>query len=181
MTTRQALIGAIALAVMAAAILVPAFCHAEEPPPVVKAPVKVEVFFMAPGQKVWIPPPVNAWGRGFTLDEYLVLLQMDADLKLLRDQAAQRFTLVEEISLQWKQILSQKDLVIASLERDKAILGSRGTRLEEKWDQCEQSLVEASGGPVWPYIVAIAGVGVGVVMLSIGIGMTISADMRMQN
>jgi hypothetical protein len=170
-----------ALVLSAVVTLIPAFCYADEPPPVTRAPVKVEVFFMAPGQKIWIPPPVNTWGRGFTFDEYLVLLQMDADLKLLRDQAAQRFTLVEEISLQWKQLLSEKDLVIASLERDKGILSSRGVRLEEKWDQCEKSLVEASGGPIWPYIVAIAGVGVGVVMLSIGIGMTISADMRTAN
>ena len=53
--------------------------------------------------------------------------------------------------------------LIPTLESDKELLRKRGIRLEEKWQECEKARVIAEGGPIWPYIVAAAGVVVGAV------------------
>ena len=127
-------------------------------------PVSIEIHYMAPGEKVYLPTP-KVWGKGFTLDEYKLLLQMDGDLYTTRQQ----LRLVDDIGLEWRNIIEEKNRTITSLEKDKKIMTTRTIRLEGNWDTCEKALIEASSGPIWPYIVAIVGASVGIVGIVWGV------------
>jgi hypothetical protein len=51
----------------------------------------------------------------------------------------------------------EKDKEIATLEDDKRVLVQQRDRCTGGLEQCERDLIECAGGPVWPYIVGIAG------------------------
>ena len=97
--------------------------------------------------------------RYYGLAEFLELVAADAELKKLRLDVGDLQLVLEKREL----TILHKDHVIKLLEEDKGILRTRGLRLEGKWHKCEEDLVAAVGGPVWPYAVAIAGALVGVV------------------
>lgn len=133
-------------------------------------PVTVEIHYMAPGVKSWIHPPANTWGKGFTLEEYKVLLQMDDDLFVARQQ----LRLGNDLELKWNQLLEEKDEIIRTLKDDVAIEAGRADRVQWKWDKCEDDLTddltEASGGDYLPWIIAAVGAGIGIAGAGVAIG-----------
>ena len=132
----------------------------------VAAPVEADVHTMAPGVKVWLPPPANAWGKGFNFEEYKTLLQMDADLH----RARQELKLVESLKLNYTLILTEKDRLIGLYKDDISIQTIRSDRVEGNWKKCEEDLVEASGGDWWPWVIAGAGAAIGIVGVSLFLG-----------
>ena len=123
------------------------------------APTEITIHTMPLGTKVWLPPPDNSWGKGFTFQEYKLLLQMDGDIYTARQQ----LELYVDIELKYKGIIHEKDAIIATLNNDNDILNKRALRLENKWHEAEDALVEAAGGPTWPYFLAAGGVVIGIV------------------
>jgi hypothetical protein len=127
--------------------------------------VEVEIHYMAPGQKVYLPED-KAWGKGFNLEEYKVLLQMDDDLYTARKQ----LRLVDFLEEKWTLVLEQKDEVIESYKADIKILDEKSTRLDNRWKKCEDDLIKASGGQWWLYGLAIGGSVIGIIGTSLYLG-----------
>jgi hypothetical protein len=141
---------------------------AQEPAAGVTDPVEIEIFFMAPGEVVKLKS--GKLGRGYNLKEWMNLVRIDNALQSSQSQ----LYLIDDIKLQWTNVLGQKDDIIVTLEADKSILADRSLRLEGKWETCEEDLIGASSGPIWPYVVGIVGGAVGIAGASIAIGMAIS-------
>jgi len=137
---------------------------------VVTQPVQIEIHYMAPGVKAWIPPPVNGWGKGFTFEEYKKLLEMDGDLHVARQQ----LKLVEDLKLNWEALLQDKDELITNYKEVTAIRVTRETRLNENWKTCEKALVKESGGDYLPWIIAGVGAGIGIAGAGVAIGVALS-------
>lgn len=140
-----------------------------EPAAGVTEPVEIELFFMAAGEPVKLKSGVL--GRGYTLKEWMNLVRIDNALHATQSQ----LHLLDDIKLQWTNIIGQKDGIIATLEADKEILASRSLRLEGKWEKCEDDLIDSSSGPIWPYVVGIVGSVIGIAGASVAIGVAISS------
>ena len=132
---------------------------------ILAAPVVAEIHYMPPGHKVWIQPPVNAWGRGFDLEGYKLLLKLDSDLW----EANKQLEDFDSIVGHYKDVIVEMDRIVAGLKEDRVIFGARAERLGTSLKTCEDDLVEAAGGPVWPYIVAAGGALFGVVGMTYGL------------
>jgi len=128
------------------------------------ASTQVEVHYMPVGAKVYLL--TGEEGRGFTLGEYKLLLQMDADLWNLTQQV----DMFRDLGEQYKLVTKQKDAIILSLKKDKEILRTRSLRLEEKWQESEEARVNAEGGALLPWIVAAIGAGIGIAGVCMFIG-----------
>lgn len=133
------------------------------------APVEVKVHYMPLGERVWVPS-INGWGRGYTLKDYKLLLEMDGDLYTVREQ----LTLIDDLKLNWDSLLNEKDDLLTEYKEVLVIHDARTTRLDKKWNKCEGDLVEASGGDYLPWIIAAIGAGIGIAGASIAIGMALS-------
>jgi len=118
--------------------------------------VEVEVHYMPPGKLVRLPDGLRL--MCFDIDEYKTLLEMDNHLYTVNRQ----FKLLTDAEINYQNILVEKEAIIGTLESDKEILATRGLRLEEKWQTCEEDLVDAQSGSVWPYVLAAAGAAIGV-------------------
>ena len=98
---------------------------------------------------------------------------MDGELYTARKQ----LKLVDGLELKWNQLLEEKDKIILTLEKDRDTYKARSERLQGKWDKCEGDLVDASSGPVWPYILAAVGAGLGI----LGAGLFIGGELSHKN
>lgn len=127
------------------------------------AKTTVEFKLMPPGEQGLIG---TDRAQCYRLELYLELAAFDAELMKLRADVLDLKDLNTKLELK----LKEKDKVIAALESDKDILTKRGIRLQDKWDKCEDEVIELSGGPIWPYVVGIAGVVVGAVGLGMWLG-----------
>jgi hypothetical protein len=121
------------------------------------APVEVEIHYMPPGTPLTLQGGEQV--RYFTFPEYKLLLKLDGDLW----SASERLRIFQDIDLKYTGILRQKDVVIQALLDDKKIREDQLKRAEENWHAAERRWVEASGGPIWPYVVAAGGAVVGIV------------------
>jgi hypothetical protein len=135
------------------------------------APVKVEIHYMPPGEKIYLPS-AKGWGKGFSLEEYKVLLQMDNDLY----HARQQLKLMGDLKLKWHHLLEEKDKIITTVESDRDTYKERSERLKEKWGQCEEDLVDAAGGEWWPYVLAAVGAAVGLLGTGLFLGGQLSTS-----
>jgi hypothetical protein len=122
-------------------------------------PVTIELHYMPEGKKVYLPPPDNTWGKGFNFEEYKLLLGLDNDLWA----ANQSLGVCRDMDLNYQAVVRQKDVIIKTLQDDNQVLNERLKRSDANWHAAEEKLVEASGGPVWPYILAAGGAVVGIV------------------
>src|SRR3972149_9331832 len=111
---------------------------------VVCDPVTVELHYMPPGVKVYLPPPNNTWGKGFSFEEYKLLLKLDGDLW----DANQSLAIYKDLDLKYREVVEQKDVIIQTLLADKQVLGEQLRRAEENWHAAERRTIEAPGGPV---------------------------------
>lgn len=120
-------------------------------------PARIELHYMPAGTPLVLQTGEQV--RYFVFDEYKLLLKMDNDLW----EANSSLELYKDLDVRYTETFAQKDLIIQSLESDKDVLTGQLKRAEENWHDAEKRLVEASGGPVWPYILAAGGVVVGAV------------------
>lgn len=120
-------------------------------------PVEVELHYIAPGMPLTLQTGEQV--RYYNFLEYKLLLKLDGDLW----DISKRLEIYKDIDLKYAGILKQKDVIIQSLLDDKKILGDQLKRAEDNWHSAEKRAVEASGGPVWPYILAAGGVVVAIV------------------
>jgi hypothetical protein len=121
------------------------------------APVEVEVHYMPLGTPLTLQGGEQV--RYFRFDEYKLLLQLDGDLWSIN----RSLVLYKDIDSKYQGILAQKDSIIEAYGNDRRVLDERLKRSDENWRNAEKKLVAASGGPVWPYIVAAGGAVVGIV------------------
>lgn len=131
-------------------------------------PVQVELHYMPPGEKVYLSS-AGRWGRGFDLEGYKTLLKMDNELHIAKKQ----LKLFGDLELHWDDLIGQKDTVILSLEDDVKKYKGRSERLDGKLKKCEEDLVETSGGPVWPYILAAGGAVAGLIGVTWGLAQSL--------
>lgn len=122
---------------------------------------KVELKIIPPGHTLTMNSGVKV--RYYLLNEWLQLAEADAELFKLRTDIQDLGDINNKLKIQMDGL----ERIIRTLESDKIILRDRGLRLEKNWYRCESDLIKASGGPVWPYFVAIGGVIVGI----LGVGM----------
>jgi hypothetical protein len=120
-------------------------------------PLTVELHYMPPGTSLELPTKEEV--KYYTFEEYKKLLRMDYELWLLTQQI-EDFKKLEDSHA--KQV-TQLDLVVTTLNNDKATLNARLKRTEQNWHDAEKRAVEAAGGSTWPYIVAGGGAVVGIV------------------
>jgi len=142
------------------AVVIMLFCS-----DVVAAPRTIEFKLLSPGHALTLNDGIKV--RYYMLSEYLELNRFDQELVKLRADFQDLGDLNGKLKVQL-DVLEFK--LIPTLESDKEILRKRGVRLDEKWTKCEEDLVEAKSGPIWPYVVGIAGVVVGAVGLGMYIG-----------
>jgi len=135
---------------------------------VVGAPAQVEIHYMPPGTSLKLQGGQRV--KYYTFDEYKLLLTLDGDLWT----ANQQLETLGELKLSWNNLLEQKDKVITTLQTDVTTFQGRAVRLQGKWDTCEDSLVKASGGSIWPWVIAGTGVVVGIVGVAFGLGYGLS-------
>jgi hypothetical protein len=121
------------------------------------APVEVDVHYMPLGTALTLQTGEQV--RYFGFEEYKRLLQLDGDLWA----ANKNLALYRDLDLRYQGVLNMKDSIIEAYKNDRVILDERLKRSDENWHSAEKKLIEASGGPIWPYIVAAGGVVVGVV------------------
>ena len=122
-----------------------------------KTPVEIELHYMPPGRlKLMSDSGLRA--MCFDIEEYKILLEMDNSLHT----TSRAFQLVSGAEIHYQNILIEKETIIRTLVSDKELLAERARRLEEKWQTCEEELVEAQSGSIWPYVLAAAGAAVGV-------------------
>lgn len=141
----------VAIAAAASIIFYPLPLPAEEPP------VMIEIHYMPPGRLMFLPESGLEF-MCFNIDEYKFLLMMDNELHTVSRQ----FELLSNAEIDYQNILVKKEEVIGTLESDKALLAKRCLRLEGQWQTCEEELIEASSGSVWPYILAATGAVIGI-------------------
>jgi hypothetical protein len=122
-------------------------------------PVTIELHYMPEGKKVYLPAPDNTWGKGFNFEEYKLLLKLDGDLW----DANRTIEIYKDLDLKYQAVVGQKDVIVQTLQGDIRILDERLKRSDENWHAAEKKLVEASGGPIWPYVLAAGGAVVGIV------------------
>lgn len=121
------------------------------------APVEVELHYMPPGTALTLQTGEQV--RYFKFDEYKLLLKLDGDLWEL----SRRLEIYKDLDLKYTSILGQKDVIIKTLQDDNLVLAGQLKRSDENWHSAEKKLIDASGGPVWPYILAAGGTVLGIV------------------
>lgn len=124
-------------------------------------PVKVELHLMPPGTPLTLETGEEV--RYFTFEEYKELLKMDAELWELKKQ----IELYSSIEERYKALLAEKSFMIEALEAERAILVARAERLRNRWKDCEEDLIDASGGSVWPWVTGAVGAVLGVIGLTL--------------
>lgn len=125
-------------------------------PSVAFAQTEVRFQLLPPGQLVQVKGEKM---RGYLLEEWLQIAEADAELVKLRADVVDLEAMVKKL----EGVVEKKDVEIATLERDKDILTKRGLRCDEDLKKCETDLIDAAGGPWWPYIVAAGGAVLGIV------------------
>jgi len=133
-----------------------------------EAKVQVEFKLLPTGHALTLNDGIKV--RYYKLHEFLELATFDKELVKLRTDFQDLGDLNNKLKIQL-DVLEFK--LIPTLESDKEILRKRGVRLDEKWEKCEEARVKAEGGPIWPYVVGIAGVVVG----AVGTGMYLAEKM----
>lgn len=120
-------------------------------------PVEVELHYIAPGTALKLQTGEEV--RYYNFLEYKLLLKLDGDLWEL----SRRLEVYKDLDLKYTGILGQKDVIIRTLQGDNQVLAGQLKRAEDNWHSAEKKLIDASGGPVWPYYLAAGGVVVGIV------------------
>jgi len=124
------------------------------------APTEVEIHYMPAGTPLELKldgKPVKV--RYYLLEEYKLLLKLDADLW----SATESLRIYKDLDLKYANVLEQKDEVIRTLQGDIQVKDERIKRVEGLWHDAEQRAIENAGGPIWPYIVGGVGAVVGIV------------------
>lgn len=121
------------------------------------APASVEVHYMPLGTQLKLQSGEQV--RYFTFDEYKLLLKLDGDLW----DMTQRLVIYKDLDLKYGSIVSQKDIIIKTLQDDKLVLTEQLKRSDENWRAAEKRYIDAAGGPIWPYVVGAVGAVVGIV------------------
>lgn len=133
--------------------------------------LRIEFKLLPPGNGFTMNDGIKV--RYYKLADYMKLAEFDKELVKLRADIQDMGDINQKLTIQL-EVLETK--LIPTLESDKEILQKRGLRLEEKWQKCEDELVKAEGGPIWPYIVGAAGVIVGAVAVGMYVECKLSCD-----
>jgi len=133
--------------------------------------MRLEFKLLPPGQGLTLNDGIKV--RYYRLPDYLKLAEFDKELVKLRADIQDMGDINQKLKIQMETLETK---LIPTLENDKDILRKRGIRLEDKWQQCEESLVKAEGGPIWPYIVGAAGVIVGAVAVGMYVECKLSCN-----
>jgi len=97
--------------------------------------------------------------RCYVFEDYKKLLKLDTELWTAQSTLGD----LRNIEVQYRRILSQKNAMITSLNKDMGLKNKRIARLETLWKESEERTIKATGGPVWPIILAASGVLVGTI------------------
>jgi hypothetical protein len=132
--------------------------------------MRVEFKLLPPGHTLTMNDGTKV--RYYKLNEFIELAAFDKELVKLRTDIQDLGDINNKLKIQ----MGGLERIIGTLESDKEILRERGLRLEGNWHEAEKELIEASGGPIWSYVVGAAGGVVGAVFLGMWVACKLSCN-----
>ena len=122
-------------------------------------PIDVKFQILPPGELGQMPQVGQV--RYYLLPDFLKLAQFDAELVQLRRDTAALQKIVEGL----KKELTDKDIIISTLQSDKELLTNRDNRLSKDLNDCHDALQKCQSPSIWPWVVGGLG---GAALLVVG-------------